>query len=96
LIESDSPIPDFLEKYKPGNNEPLFDDDKSDDEAEDATAEGDAGGEGNGWGSAEPGPDEPVAESSGGGWGTSDDASAPVETKKEVAAESGWDADVSW
>lgn len=95
LIESNSPVPDFLEQYKPEGDGPLEFDDKSDDEVEDAA--GDADGGGDGWGSAEaaePASEETAAE----GWGDAGNASVAAEPKTNGAAESqsGWGADASW
>lgn len=68
LVENGQAVPDFLDEYKPPENEELnFDDDSGDEENEPIAVAGGAGGNGDAWG-ADPVVAAPVEDA----WGTGD------------------------
>lgn len=73
LVENKQPVPDFLEDFKPPENEPLdFDDDSGDEENVNVGTAADANGSnGDAWGSAAPQTTAPL----NAGWGPASNSS---------------------
>ena len=104
LMETEQPVPDFLEAYKPAEGEELNFDEKSDEEG---MADGVADEGGDAWGAAPAADDgwgapaaEPAAEAGNDGWGApvakpttpppAPKAAAPVNDWNTTNGDSGW------
>lgn len=87
LLETNQPVPDFLEQYKHESGKAVFDDDESDQEGEDGGVA--AGGDAGGWGDSAATNSFADTNADAGGWGHAQDT-ANDSWGASSGADQGW------